>query len=181
MKLYLVRHGQTDWNIGKQLQGIADIPLNQTGIEQAQELQKHIKERGLHFDYCYASPLQRARKTAEIITDGQYEFIYDPLLVERGYGELEGKIEEFDRLKLDIFNLRINADEYGIEPIKSVLGRAKQFLDKIVTAHPKDSSILIVAHGGSLRALHFNIVGYDDDANLRTMHFENCEMREYEI
>lgn len=181
MKLYLVRHGQTDWNIGKQLQGIADIPLNQTGIEQAQELQKHIKERGLYFDYCYASPLQRARKTAEIITDGQYEFIYDPLLVERGYGELEGKIEEFDRLKLDIFNLRINADEYGIEPIKSVLGRTKQFLNKIVATHPKDASILIVAHGGSLRALHFNIVGYDDDTNLRTIYFENCEMREYKI
>lgn len=181
MKLYLVRHGQTDWNIGKQLQGVMDIPLNQTGIHQAEELQKRIDERGLRFDYCYASPLQRARKTAEIITNNQYDFIYDPLLVERGYGELEGKIEEFDRLKLDIFNLRINDDRYGIEPIKSVLLRAKQFLDKIIATHPKDSSILIVAHGGSLRALHFNIVGYDDDTNLRTMHFENCEMREYEI
>lgn len=181
MKLYLVRHGQTDWNIGKQLQGIMDIPLNQTGIQQAQELCQKIATRGLSFDYCYASPLQRARKTAEIITAGQYDFTYDPLLVERGYGELEGKVEEFNRLKLDIFNLQTNADEYGIEPIKNVLLRTKKFLDKLTSAHPQDSSILIVAHGGSLRALHFNIVGYDDDTNLRIVHFENCEMREYEI
>lgn len=181
MKLYLVRHGQTDWNIGKQIQGLTDIPLNQTGIHQAEELQQQIQARDLHFDYCYASPLRRARTTAEIITDGQYDFIYDDLLVERGYGELEGKIDDFKRLKLDIFSLQINADDYGVEPIKSVLARAKKFLDKIIATHPSDSSILIVAHGGLLRALHFNIVGYNDDTDLKVIHFENCEMREYEV
>ncbi len=181
MKLFLVRHGQTDWNIGKKIQGSTDIPLNQTGIQQTEQLRDQIRSRNLRFDYCYVSPLQRAQKTAEIITDGQYDFIHDALLTERGYGTLEGKFDAFDSIGLDIFDLRLNTNEYGIEPIKDVFARTKQFLEKIIVAHPKDAAILIVAHGGSLRTLHFNIVGYNEDTNLRATHFENCEMREYEI
>ena len=73
MKLYLVRHGQTDWNIGKQAQGVADIELNATGIAQAEALRDRIAAEGLQFGYVYASPLRRAKKTAQIITNDRQE------------------------------------------------------------------------------------------------------------
>lgn len=180
MKLYLVRHGQTDFNAGDRTQGSSDIPLNETGIGQAQALAKEIKERNLRFDVYYVSPLTRARQTAEIITEGKADFIIDDLITERYFGELEGKKVDWSEVG-DIFDRRVNLDKYGIEPIKTLLARAKRFLDKLSEIYPDDMSILIVAHGALLRAIHFNIVGYDDDTDFPAFRFQNCEMREYEI
>ena len=63
--LYIVRHGQTDWNVRQLRQGRTDIELNETGIEQAMELRDKLKS--VKIDVCYASPLKRAMKTAQII------------------------------------------------------------------------------------------------------------------
>ena len=82
MNLYLVRHGQTDFNKGEIIQGISDIPLNGTGIQQARALAPKIKD--LEFDAYYVSPLLRARQTAEIITDGKADFQINNLLREIG-------------------------------------------------------------------------------------------------
>lgn len=181
MKLYLVRHGQTDFNAGNITQGESDIPLNDTGKQQARELAQEIKERNLDFDIYYVSPLQRARQTAEIITDGKAEFIIDNLLKERYFGELEGqKIDDWSKIG-DIFDRRVNLSSYGIEPIKTLLARAQIFLDKLATTYPDNVSILVVAHGALLRAIHFNIVGYDDDTDFPAFWFQNCEMREYNL
>ena len=60
MKIYLARHGQTDWNVEHKAQGRTDIPLNEVGLEQAKALGESIKN--LSFDVCYASPLLRAKK-----------------------------------------------------------------------------------------------------------------------
>lgn len=56
MKLYIVRHGETDWNGTKQLQGWTDMPLNTRGVEQAKKLKAQILAKRLDFDYCYSSP-----------------------------------------------------------------------------------------------------------------------------
>ena len=69
MIYYLVRHGQTDWNNEKRMQGHADIPLNQTGIMQMNELAERIVKEGISFDRLIASPLARAKKSAEIIAE----------------------------------------------------------------------------------------------------------------
>lgn len=180
MKLYLVRHGQTDYNVMDLAQGSSDIPLNETGRAQAQGLMQKIKQNNLQFDIYYMSPLVRARETASIITNGGADFIVDDLLVERSFGELEGTKVDYGKLG-DVFDRRLNLGTHGIEPIKTLLARAKAFLDKITTAYGDDVSILVVAHGTLLKAMHYNIVGCDDDTDFRTFHMENCEICEYDI
>lgn len=88
MKLYLVRHGETSWNIGRKVQGQTDIPLNETGVRQAEKVREELKDEV--FGVCYCSPLMRARRTAEIVVDGRVEIVIDDNLKERGFGELEG-------------------------------------------------------------------------------------------
>ena len=65
MKIYLIRHGETDWNLEQRLQGATDIPLNENGLELARETAKGLQD--VPFDVVYTSPLTRARQTAEII------------------------------------------------------------------------------------------------------------------
>ena len=77
--IYIVRHGETDWNVLGKLQGSKDIPLNEKGIEQAKELREILKD--VKFDIVFASPLQRTLKTAEIICDN--EIIKDERIIER--------------------------------------------------------------------------------------------------
>lgn len=183
MKLYLVRYGQTDWNIGKQAQGVADIELNATGIAQAEALKDRIAAEGLQFDYVYASPLRRAKKTAQIITNDRPDIIYNDLLIERSYGDLEGKIVDWDNLGVDDLDIRQNTDIYGLEPIQAVLARSKSFLDDLLSRHASepDARILVVAHGTLLKTLHYNIIGYTPDTDLRGFHLDNCELVEYSI
>ncbi len=177
MKLYLVRHGQTDWNIDHRIQGSTDIPLNDTGIKQAEELAKQLK--GKQFDAIYSSPLTRARQTAQILT-GRDDLILDEDLRERYFGELEGKHVDWSQIGDDL-DRRLNLKVYGMEPVNDMLARTNRFVERIKSQYGPDVEILIVAHGGILRILHYSIVGYDDDTNFRDTRFENCELREYDI
>lgn len=89
MKVTFVRHGQTEWNrLGKQ-QGLADIPLDETGIEQARKTAQLLKDEA--FDCVYCSPLKRARQTAQMICEGRnIPIILEQRLIERDMGEFEG-------------------------------------------------------------------------------------------
>ena len=69
MKLYIVRHGETDWNKARKIQGRSDIPLNEFGRHLARETAKGLAD--VHFDLCFTSPLSRAKETAQIILDGR--------------------------------------------------------------------------------------------------------------
>lgn len=177
MKLYLVRHGQTDWNVQMLAQGRTDIPLNSTGIAQAEALRDRVKD--YKFDICYCSPLVRAAKTAEIVVDGRCKIVHDKLLVERCFGKYEGTSPTDDWLKY--WHLDCNDDVMGMEPLTKVFERSKEFLEKIRKNHSSDASILVVGHGGMLKTLHYNIVGYEDDTDFMSMHFKNGDIWEYEI
>ena len=65
--LYIMRHGKTDWNAKHKLQGRTDIPLNEEGIQMAEQAKEKYKD--VNFDICYCSPLVRAKQTAEIVLD----------------------------------------------------------------------------------------------------------------
>lgn len=185
MKIYLVRHGQTDWNVERRKQGRTDVPLNATGVWQAEEARDKLA--GYEFDICYASPLKRAAKTAEIVVDGRCEIVLDARLVERGFGEFEGQIshskDDWSDLTggVDITDRRQNTGIRGLEPVKSVLERSRSFLDDVLSRHDDDARVLVVAHGWLLKALHFNIVGYDDDTDFWEFHLQNGEVAEYEV
>lgn len=87
-RLVLIRHGLTYWNVKKKMQGQVNIPLNQTGIQQAKQLSESLKD--YHFDVCYSSPLDRAYMTAKLALKDRDVPIHKYLrLVEHGYGLLE--------------------------------------------------------------------------------------------
>ena len=177
MKLYIVRHGQTDWNLEGRVQGQADIPLNDTGINQAENLKEKLRSYDL--DICYCSPLKRAVQTAEIAIDGRMQIIFDDDLKERSYGDLEGidtrdwNVDEFDR--------KLNTSEGGMEPINSLLARSKKVLERIKAENPDDAKVLIVGHETFFKTLHYNIVGYDDSTNFLDFRLENGGIAEYDI
>lgn len=178
MKIYLVRHGETEWNALRKRQGRTDIPLNDNGIRQANEL--HEKTKDLDFDICYCSPLSRARQTAEIVIGGKCKIVFDDLLLERDAGQCEGTDGSQDLGATDdAWDFKLNASYGGMETIRDLLARAKTILLKIIKLNPDDSRIIVVAHNGILRAIHWNIVGYDENTVFRNHKIGNGDFREY--
>ncbi len=147
MLLYLVRHGETDWNRQHRIQGSTDIPLNETGREQARRAGALLSRRS--WDAIVASPLSRAVETASIIAAelGLPLPTTDDQLVERNYGEAEGlDFEEMQRRFPD------DTPVPGREKRSAVAARALEALMRIAHAHP-DEAVLVVAHGGLIRAV----------------------------
>lgn len=126
MRIYIARHGQTDWNVQHKAQGHSDIPLNEAGIQQAEALRDNIKD--IKFTAVYASPLKRAAKTAEIATSGKYPITFDERLAERSFGDYEGtEINDWvEATGHDIGDIRLNTNVGNIEPVKDVLGSHKK-------------------------------------------------------
>lgn len=183
MKLYIARHGQTDWNVERRMQGRsgANIPLNNIGIEQAKALRDKTKR--LNLDICYVSPLRRATETARIVVGDKCEIIYDDRLAQRSFGNYDGRIVQ-DWVKttgIDIGSLQLNTGAGNIEPVKDVLERTKKFLDSLKERHAEMEKILVITHGQIVRALHYNIMGYTDDINWWEVEYGNAEVREYEL
>ena len=89
MRLYLVRHGQTDWNLEERMQGRKGVGLNETGVKQVEALRDKIKD--IRFEICFVSPLQRAVDTARILVGGKCGIVEDERIMERGFGEFEGR------------------------------------------------------------------------------------------
>lgn len=91
MKLFFIRHGQTDWNIEGKIQGSRNIQLNDTGIKQAEELITKVLEEKYKFSKIYSSPQRRAAKTAEILSKAtNIQYIIDDGLGEIDFGAWEG-------------------------------------------------------------------------------------------
>ena len=97
--LYLMRHGQTLFNLEKRIQGWCDSPLTPLGIKQAQIARQHFLDLGITFDHAYSSTSERACDTLEIVTDHQMPYTRLKGLKELNYGTFEGK-EEFAHPKL---------------------------------------------------------------------------------
>ena len=146
MIFYLVRHGQTDWNNEKRMQGHADIPMNEAGIQQIRVLADRIVKEGIRFDRLISSPLDRARKSAEIIkekTGFQEDIVFDDDFIERDCGMLEGEVWHPE--------LDLEDPKYKVEPITELCDRAKRALGKYTFAD--DEKVMIVAHGAILAAV----------------------------
>lgn len=178
MKLYLVRHGQTDWNAADRLQGQSDIPLNAVGIAQAQSLRDQIRQRNLRFDAIYSSPLQRVRKTAEIIADNQ-PIIIDSRLNERNAGQFEGGPPSalFDN-EIDFLDISLNSDAFGVEPICAFHARAADFLQSLERSYSKDAAILIISSNGLMKRFTM-ILKHLPASNVPN--YQNAEIYEFEI
>jgi broad specificity phosphatase PhoE len=142
LKLYLARHGQTDWNLERRLQGGSDIPLNATGRQQAADLKQRL--HGVHLDAIYSSALKRSRETAEIV-HGAVPLVVVPGLNERRLGAFEGRTAdaEYDRRSQD-------PDDAldGGESASQFFARIQATLAGILARH-RSGAILIVGHGAT--------------------------------
>ena len=145
--LYLVRHGETDWNRAHRIQGSTDIRLNDTGREQARVTGALLATR--QWDAVVASPLSRAFETAAIIARevGLGEPEVEPAMAERNYGAAEGMTgAEIDALYPD------GAEVVGRESREAVVARAMPALIAIAGRHP-DQAVIVVSHGGVIRSI----------------------------
>lgn len=146
-ELFLVRHGETDWNQQRRIQGLTDIPLNDVGRVQARTTGRLLARR--NWDAVYSSPLSRAFETASIIAGelGLDEPTPVESLVERNYGEAEGlNFLEVERRWPD------RGAVPGQESREQVVARVVPALRDLAAAHPAQS-LVIVTHGGAIRAV----------------------------
>lgn len=155
----LVRHGETDWNAERRLQGHTDIDLNPRGIAQAAQMAKAIKAIDLQFDVLYTSDLQRAAKTANAIeTLFNTKAIVDPTLRERHLGVLQGvSTAEAPQFDAELWKNHLSRDIHeelrGGESIAQFAKRIHQALEKIRQQH-LGKTILLVSHGGALDMMY---------------------------
>lgn len=146
LEIYLIRHGETDWNVERRLQGIEDIPMNGTGIRQAESLADSIRK--INADAILSSPLKRALFTAEILNKKlQLNPIYlREDLKERNYGKASGLTPDEKHARFP------DGDIPDLEPITSVRARMSKFLDDMVQEF-SGKKILVVSHGGVINCI----------------------------
>jgi len=154
---YFLRHGQTDWNVEGRFQGHTDMPLNELGLAQARDAAKALAP--CRIDMVVASPLIRARKTAEIVA----EHLDKPLLVdaglkERHFGRFEGLVvnevkREFGLQPHERLVRHLPADA---EQWHETCARTVRVIGIWLSQHP-DRTLLFVAHSGLFDALHEQI------------------------
>ncbi len=160
MYLYLIRHGETDWNTVRRLQGGSDIPLNEKGVQLAQITGEAMRD--ISFHRAFTSPLIRAKETARIIMgDRPVPVTEDERLREISFGVLEGKIYNPEKGIIEAPQLedffehpeQYQCPEEG-ESISQLLARTGEFLQELVhTEEFEDETILIACHGAALRGL----------------------------
>jgi broad specificity phosphatase PhoE len=154
--IYLVRQGETDWNLFKKFNGCTDTYLNQTGIAQAKLQAENL--RNIKFDACFCSPQTRARQTCEVIYKGP--IVLDDRLAEINCGEFEGTQETADTLKL--FWQAAMSGEKGTETSKDFIERNCDFCDMIMQDH-KEQNVLIVTHSANARVINYYFNGKPKD------------------
>lgn len=177
MILYVVRHGQTEWNLEHRCQGISDIPLTEKGIENAKELQPLVST--LDIDIVISSPLSRAIDTAKIITDNKYPINIDDRLTERNWGMNEGVVvDEIDQI--DCWDVILNTNVQGIERVQDFMERVSSFLEDIKVRY-SDKKVLVVAHSAVLRVIHYLLGTIPSDGDLTKIEIPNLRIIEYEI
>lgn len=163
-EIFLVRHGETEWNMLGKFQGSTDIPLSENGIKQAGYLKKRFNN---NFDYIYASPLKRAVKTAAILSeDSGVQVKIKEGMREIDFGEWEGLTseqlretygKEYESWKND----EVNGYLMGGEDFSLKLAgeRAKKAIYEIAE-ECKGKRVIIVAHGGIIKAALIAIYGW---------------------
>lgn len=160
----LVRHGETDWNAAKRIQGRTDIPLNDTGKWQAEQTGLYLKNA--HWDVVISSPLSRAKETAHLIL----QHVHAPLVImddfiERDYGDAEGMSFE-ERQKLFP-----NKQYPNMEPLSALQDRMLEGIEKVRATYP-DQRVLIVAHGAAIHALLTSLA--DKQMGIKDTRLENA-------
>lgn len=186
MTLYFVRHGETDWNVKKKIQGKTDIPLNMRGMEQARHLAGKLRQEQqtgiLKVGHVYTSPQLRAVQTAETIAEA-LSIPCDRIdkLIEMDLGEWEGLnwgiIKEKYKDTYEYWNShRRFANTPGGESYNQVLKRTLEAMEEIIQVENKD--VLVVSHSAVIMTLRCYLAGlpFDEGVMVRGFKTRNTEM-----
>ena len=182
-RVLLVRHGLTDDNLGGIAQGQRQVPLNETGRQQARQLAGHLAGEGLVADVIVSSDLCRAAETAQIIAAViNAPLVYDPQWRERSLGELEGQVVGVEGIWLAAIGEHTPA---GAESLPQFFDRIRTAMCGLGAQHPAANTIVVVAHGGPLRSilqmLHDGILPLaDGQRRPEVMNIVNCSVMELE-
>ena len=156
----LLRQGESAGNANGQIQGQSDMPLTEKGYEQIHSIAQSWQASGKHFDLIISSPLLRARATAETIAEAlQIPIEYDPMLVERSFGTIEGKVyaEIIQEIPpVDFNHPYLRPGENG-ESMIDLFTRASIVLQNLLNRPP--GSYLLVSHGAFLNMAMYCILG----------------------
>ena len=160
-RLVLLRHGESQWNLENRFTGWVDVPLSARGVEEAKQAGEKL--RGVTFDRAFSSVLTRANETLRIVLEvlGQTNIPIekDKALNERMYGDLQGLNKAETAKKYGDAQVKIWRRSYDVKPpggesLKDTAERALPYYEKMVKPHLlKGETIIIAAHGNSLRAL----------------------------
>ncbi|GAP20385.1 histidine phosphatase family protein [Leptolinea tardivitalis] len=162
-EIWLVRHGQTDWNLEGRLQGQLDVPLNETGLKQAQSLAETL--RGKPFSAIYSSDLMRARQTAEIIARVvNLPITFDKRLREISQGQVEGMlfsdvIQKFEGALADRTRNPVESRLPGGESVAELAERFRDCVDEI-SRQKYTRPVLLIAHGLAIATILCQARGY---------------------
>lgn len=175
MTIYVTRHGETDWNVMKKIQGWTDIPLNAKGKEQALSLHEQLKD--IPFKAIYASDLKRAFETATIIKGDREDIpLYkEPRLREFCYGDIEGQhvSQEIELFRQEVFFRYPNG-----ENCLDAASRIYPLLDAIRQQYQKDDNILLVSHGGVSKII-FSYFSNMKIEEYLTFGLQNCQVMKF--
>ncbi|MCE5316968.1 MAG: histidine phosphatase family protein [Parachlamydia sp.] len=168
MTLYFLRHGETEWSQKGILEGSKDLPLNDAGKKQTQQLKERMGS--FPFDLCAISNSLRAEETASILA-GKLPLIQDARLRERGWGNWEG------RFASDLKRAH-PAELGGVESAESVAVRLSDFMNEMALMHPSGTRMLAITHSGVMRVLIAMLLGFGNlDAEIGITYYSFVKVK----
>lgn len=162
MRIYIVRHGETEANKKGYLQGWTDVPLNENGRTIAELTGRGLK--GIRFDHCFSSPLIRAKETAEILlreSGNSVSVSFDDRIKEMNFGSFEGMNVRDEKVIRFLKELIVDYKFPDGESFQEVIKRTQEFLKELI-AKDDDKTYLVSTHGCALRAM-LNFLYEDKD------------------
>ena len=183
MKIYMVRHGQTDSNVAKKIMGQRiDESLNQEGRRQAHELSDSLK--GTAFDVIFSSPLKRVLETAKVVAEGRTaKILTRDELKERDFGSLSGKTQQeaaeilgitVEKMRAADYEQKFDYRPFGGESAAEVRTRFLKFIEEVKRDYA-GKRVLVVTHAGISRLAHLL---FRESA---VEHIKNATLEEFDI
>lgn len=176
MKIFVIRHGETEENITGVMQGNMDTVLNETGRKQAIALREKVNNANI--DFAVVSPKKRTMETADLAAPDILKK-YDYRLLSRDHGEFEGLRRDEVALH-DYWNIKKNIQYEKAESVLSLFERVSSLLEDLKRDY-KDKRVLLVTHSGICRILYYYFNGIPEDGDLLEYESHNGTFEEYDL
>lgn len=175
--IYVIRHGQTDWNVAEKTQGSIDTELNKAGIEQARSVKNELSNTKIDVVLC--SPQKRCKSTAKIICKGRNIPIVEVAdLRERGFGEFEGKQKNIDYDWVQFWSWEQNKQYKQAENVRTFFERVSNTIKKVKNDYA-EKNVLIVTHSGVSAMIYCYFNNIKPNGKLKIPGTNNCELVKY--